>query len=169
MSPILKSQISAIIGLILLATIAIAPWLAESYWLTPQTKKWADIINHKNQLVTQMMGIDKEVTQFNNIAEKQAANVAFRKNISSATIDGIQGFVNSNPKYQVNFKIAQAPDTHDIRITVQANYNLFGALLSDLWNNYQFVEINSMVIKPSLTRSEEEVTATISVRLPQSQ
>jgi hypothetical protein len=50
-----------------------------------------------------------------------------------------------------------------------AQYNTLGQLLTDLWNTFQFIELSSLVVKPSPNKPEEDVVATLTVRLPQAQ
>jgi hypothetical protein len=164
----LKSQIAAIIGLILLAVIAVAPWEAETHWLTPLETQWQGVIKHKNDLIIQMSGIQKDISAFPNIPDKQNANQEFTKSISLTTPDELQGYVTSNPKYQVaSFKAGVVPESHELRMSLVAKFNPFGQLMTDLWNNYEFMEITSMIVKPNPSRPDEEVSATIGIRLPQ--
>jgi hypothetical protein len=50
-----------------------------------------------------------------------------------------------------------------------AQYNTLGQLLTDLWNTFQFIELSSLVVKPSPNKPEEDVVATLTVRLPRGQ
>ena len=114
-----------------------------------------------------MLTLDREVASYSNMPEKKEANLAFKRNTETTTIDALQGFVNSSPKYQIfNFKTAQIPDSKDIRISLVASYNSLGMLLTDIWNTYQFMELNSMIMKPNPNRPDDEVIASISVKLP---
>jgi hypothetical protein len=75
--------------------------------------------------------------------------------------------VNSNPKYQVfNFKTIQAPDSKEVKFSMVASYNSLGQLLTEMWNTFQFMEVNSMIMQPNPNRPDEEVITSVSVRLP---
>jgi hypothetical protein len=162
-----RAQIAAILGILLLAVITVAPWLAASHWLKPQEVKWKAIITHKEELVTQMLALDREASSYQNIPEKKEANLTFRRNMETTTLDSLQGFVNSSPKYQVfNFKTIQIPDSKEVKFSMAASYNSLGQLLTDMWNNFQFMELNSMIIQPNPNRPDDEVITSVSVRLP---
>jgi ABC-type uncharacterized transport system YnjBCD permease subunit len=162
-----RAQIAAILGILLLAAVTVAPWVAVSHWLKPQEAKWRSIITHKDDLVRQMLALDKEVSSYQNIPEKKEANITFQKNIAATTLDSLQGFVNSNPKYQVfNFKTIQVPDSKEVKFSLVASYNSLGQLLTDLWNTFQFMEINSMIMQPNPNKPDEEVITSVSIRLP---
>jgi hypothetical protein len=164
----IKSQIAALLGLLLLATIAVAPWEAETHWLEPQKARWNAVIAHKNDLLIQQHNLRNEIDSFQYIPEKTAANQQFRKNMGSTTPDDIQGFITSSPKYQIfGFKATQIPETRELRISLVAKYNPLGQMLTDLWNNYEFMEITTMIVKPNPARPDDEVSATIGIRLPQ--
>jgi len=162
-----RAQIAAILGILLLAAITIAPWMAASHWLKPQEVKWRAIISHKDELVAQMLSLDKEVSSYQNIPEKKEANLSFKKNMETTTLDSLQGFVNSSPKYQVfNFKTLQLPDSKEVKFSMVASYNSLGQLLTDMWNTFQFMELNSMIMQPSPNRPDDEAIISVSVRLP---
>jgi hypothetical protein len=162
-----RAQIAASLGIVVLAFITVAPWVAESHWLKPQEARWRAIIRHKDDLVIQMLALDKEVTSYQNIPEKKEANQSFRRNVDSSTLDGLQGFVSSNPKYQVfNFKTSQAADSKVVKVSLVTSYDQLGHLLTDMWNNYQFLELDSMIMKPNPNRPDDEVLASALVKLP---
>ena len=162
-----KAQIAASLGVVLLAFITVAPWVAESHWLKPQEARWRAIIRHKDDLVIQMLALDKEVISYQNIPEKKEANQSFRKNVDSTTLDGLQEFVSGNPKYQVfNFKTSQAAGSKEAKISLAASYDQLGHLLTDIWNNYQFLELDSMIMKPNPNRPDDGVLASALVNLP---
>jgi Tfp pilus assembly protein PilO len=167
MSPNIKAQIAAIAGILILASITLTPWLAGSYWLTPQEVKWHATIKHKEDLVQQMLSLDREVSAYKNIPEKREVNHTFKKNMERTTVDALQAFVSSNPKYQIsNFKISQVPDSKEIKVSLMGSYNALGQFTTDLWNTYQFMELTSLIIKPNQNHPEDEVVASFSVKLP---
>jgi hypothetical protein len=163
----IRAQIAAISGILLLASITVAPWMVESHWLKPQEVKWHAIIKHKNELVATMLALDKAAMAYQNMPEKKEANQSFQHNRESTSLDNIQSYVGSNPKYMVsNFKTSLAQDSKSGKISFTASFNDLGRLFTDVWNNYQFLALNSMIMKPNPNRSEEEIMVSASVALP---
>jgi hypothetical protein len=163
----IRAQIAAILGILLLASITVAPWMVESHWLKPREVKWKAIIKHKDALVATELALDKAAMAYQNIPEKKEANQSFQHNRESTSLDSIQSYVGSNPKYMVfNFKTSLAQDNKSGKISFTASYNALGQMLTDVWNNYQFLVLNSMIMKPNPNHPEEEVMVSASVTLP---
>ena len=161
-----KAQAAAIIGILFLATLTVAPWVAGSHVLKPRAERWRQVIQRKDELLIQQSNLESEIQAYQNMAEKKEVNDRFQKNIEQTSIDALQGLIN-NGKYTIyNFKTTQLPDTKEVRFSFVAPYNTVGQMLTDLWNTFQFPEVNSLVVKPSPNKPDEEVVATLSVKMP---
>lgn len=161
-----KHQGAAILALGCLLIITLAPWVAVSHWLRPLEDVWKHEIKLKDDLLTSKNDVQFKTKAFVNIDEKQTANDTFIQTRSKATLDSIQGFINSG-KFQVqNFKNMQTADPKEMRFSIVSSYNGFGAVLTELWNNFQFLDLSSIVVKANPNKPDEEIVATISIKLP---
>jgi hypothetical protein len=164
----LRAQLAAVAAILFLALVAVAPWVAGSHVLKPVAVKWNQIIRHKDGLLVEEAGLEAKIKEFQNMEEKRTANELFQKNINQSGLDSMQGFIN-NGKYPIySFRTLQL-DSKETSFSFVAQYNTLGQLLTDLWNTFQFVELSSLVMKPSPNKPEEDVVATLTVRLPQAQ
>jgi hypothetical protein len=164
----LRAQLAAVAAILFLALVAVAPWVAGSHVLKPVSVKWNQIIRHKDGLLVEEAGLEAKIKEFQNMEEKRTANELFQKNINQSGLDSMQGFIN-NGKYPIySFRTLQL-DSKETSFSFVAQYNTLGQMLTDLWNTFQFVELSSLVMKPSPNKPEEDVVATLTVRLPQAQ
>jgi hypothetical protein len=162
----LKAQAAAITGVLFLATLTVAPWVAGSHILKPRAEQWRRVVQRKDELLVQKSNLESEIQAYQNMAEKKEVNDRFQKNIDQTSIDALQGFIN-NGKYSIySFKTTQLPDTKEIRFSFVAPYNMLGQMLTDLWNTFQFVEVSSLIMKPSPNKPDEDIVATLSVKMP---
>ena len=167
-SKALRAQIAAVAAIVFLALVAVAPWVAGSHVLKPVSAKWNQIIRHKDGLLAEKAGLEAKIKEFQNMEEKRKANELFQKNIDQSGLDSLQGLIN-NGKYPIySFRTLQL-DSKETSFSFVAQYNTLGQLLTDLWNTFQFIELSSLVVKPSPNKPEEDVVATLTVRLPQAQ
>jgi hypothetical protein len=158
-----RAQLAAVAAILFLALVAVAPWVAGSHVLKPVSVKWNQIIKHKDGLLVEKAGLEARIRE-----EKGKANELFQKNIDQSGLDSMQGFIN-NGKYPIySFRTFQL-DSKETSFSFVAQYNTLGQLLTDLWNTFQFVELSSLVMKPSPNKPEEDVVATLTVRLPRAQ
>ena len=163
-----RAQLAAVAAILFLAMVAVAPWIAGSHVLKPVSLKWNRIIKHKDELLAEKAGLEAKIKDFQNMEEKRKANELFQKNIEQSGLDSMQGFIN-NGKYPIySFRTLQL-DSKETSFSFVAQYNTLGQLLSDLWNTFQFMEMSSLVMKPSPNKPDEDVVATLTVRLPQGQ
>ncbi len=163
-----RAQLAAVAAILFLAMVAVAPWVAGSHVLKPVSLKWNRIIKHKDELLAEKAGLEAKIKDFQNMEEKRKANELFQKNIEQSGLDSMQGFIN-NGKYPIySFRTLQL-DSKETSFSFVAQYNTLGQLLSDLWNTFQFMEMSSLVMKPSPNKPDEDVVATLTVRLPQGQ
>ena len=163
-----RAQLAAVAAILFLAMVAVAPWVAGSHVLKPVSLKWNRIIRHKDELLAEKAGLEAKIKDFQNMEEKRKANELFQKNIEQSGLDSMQGFIN-NGKYPIySFRTLQL-DSKETSFSFVAQYNTLGQLLSDLWNTFQFMEMSSLVMKPSPNKPDEDVVATLTVRLPQGQ
>ncbi|ODU25443.1 MAG: hypothetical protein ABS95_00050 [Verrucomicrobia bacterium SCN 57-15] len=164
----IRAQLAAAAAILFLALVAIAPWVAGSHILKPVSGKWGQIIKHKDELLAEKGGLESRLKEFQNMEEKKKANEIFQRNIEQTGLDSIQGLIN-NGKYSIySFRTVQL-DSKETSFSFVAQYNTLGQLLTDLWNTFQFVELSSLVMKPSPNKPDEDVVATLTVRLPQTQ
>lgn len=164
----IRTQLAAVAAVLFLAIVAIAPWVAGSHILKPLSGRWGQIIRHKDELLAEKAGLEAKLREFQNMEEKKKANDIFQRNIEQTSLDSIQGLIN-NGKYSIySFRTVQL-DSKETSFSFVAQYNTLGQLLSDLWNTFQFVELSSLVMKPSPNKPDEDVVATLTVRLPQAQ
>ena len=164
----LRAQLAAVAAIVFLALVAVAPWVAGSHVLKPVSVKWTQIIRHKDGLLAEKAGLEAKIKEFQNMEEKRKANELFQKNINQSGLDSMQGLIN-NGKYPIySFRTLQL-DSKETSFSFVAQYNTLGQLLTDLWNTFQFIELSSLVVKPSPNKPEEDVVATLTVRLPQAQ
>lgn len=162
----LKAQAAAITGILFLAMLTVAPWVGGSHILKPRAEQWRQVIQRKDELLIQKSNLESEIQAYQNMTQKKEVNGRFQKNIEQTSIDALQGFIN-NGKYSIyNFKTTQLPDTKEVRFSFVAPYNTLGQMLTDLWNTFQFLEVGSLVMKPSPNKPDEDVVATLSVKLP---
>ena len=167
-STALRAQLAAVAAIVFLALVAVAPWVAGSHVLKPVSVKWNQIIRHKDGLLAEKVGLEAKIKEFQNMEEKRKANELFQKNINQSGLDSMQGLIN-NGKYPIySFRTLQL-DSKETSFSFVAQYNTLGQLLTDLWNTFQFIELSSLVVKPSPNKPEEDVVATLTVRLPQAQ
>ena len=167
-SQALRAQLAAVAAIVFLALVAVAPWVAGSHVLKPVSVKWNQIIQHKDGLLAEKAGLEAKIKEFQNMEEKRKANELFQKNINQSGLDSMQGLIN-NGKYPIySFRTLQL-DSKETSFSFVAQYNTLGQLLTDLWNTFQFIELSSLVVKPSPNKPEEDVVATLTVRLPQAQ
>jgi len=163
-----RAQLAAVAAILFLAMVAVAPWVAGSHVLKPVSLKWNRIIKHKDELLAEKAGLEAKIKDFQNMEEKRKANELFQKNIEQSGLDSMQGFIN-NGKYPIySFRTLQL-DSKETSFSFVAQYNTLGQLLTDLWNTFQFMEMSSLVMKPSPNKPDEDVVATLTVRLPQGQ
>ena len=163
-----RAQLAAVAAILFLAMVAVAPWVAGSHVLKPVSLKWNRIIKHKDELLAEKAGLEAKIKDFQNMEEKRKANELFQKNIEQSGLDSMQGFIN-NGKYPIySFRTLQL-DSKETSFSFVAQYNTLGQMLSDLWNTFQFMEMSSLVMKPSPNKPDEDVVATLTVRLPQGQ
>ena len=164
----LRAQLAAVAAILFLALVAVAPWVAGSHVLKPVSLRWHQVIKRKDDLLAEKTGLEAKLKEFQNMEEKRKANDLFQKNIDQSGLDSIQGLIN-NGKYPIySFRTLQL-DSKETSFSFVAQYNTLGQLLTDLWNTFQFVELSSLVMKPSPNKPEEDVVATLTVRLPQAQ
>ena len=164
----IRAQLAAVAAILFLALVAVAPWVAGSHVLKPVSLKWNRIIEHKDQLLAERAGLEAKIKDFQNMEEKRKANDLFQKNIEQSGLDSMQGFIN-NGKYPIySFRTLQL-DSKETSFSFVTQYNTLGQLLTDLWNTFQFIEMSSLAMKPSPNKPEEDVVATLTVRLPQGQ
>ncbi len=164
----LRAQLAAVATILFLALVAVAPWVAGSHVLKPVSLRWHQVIKRKDGLLAEKAGLEAKLKEFQNMEEKRKANDLFQKNIDQSGLDSIQGLIN-NGKYPIySFRTLQL-DSKETSFSFVAQYNTLGQLLTDLWNTFQFVELSSLVVKPSPNKPEEDVVATLTVRLPQAQ
>lgn len=164
----IRIQLAAVAAILFLALVAIAPWIAGSHVLKPLSGRWGQIIRHKDELLAEKAGLEAKLGEFQNMEEKKKANEIFQRNIEQTSLDSIQGLIN-NGKYSIySFRTVQL-DSKETSFSFVAQYNTLGQLLTDLWNTFQFVELSSLVAKPSSNKPDEDVVATLTVRLPQTQ
>ena len=164
----LRAQLAAVAAIVFLALVAVAPWVAGSHVLKPVSVKWNQIIRRKDGLLVEEAGLEAKIKEFQNMEEKRKANELFQKNIDQSGLDSMQGLIN-NGKYPIySFRTLQL-DSKETSFSFVAQYNTLGQLLTDLWNTFQFVELSSLVMKPSPNKPEEDVVATLTVRLPRAQ
>ena len=164
----LRAQLAAVAAILFLALVAVAPWVAGSHVLKPVSLRWHQVIKRKDGLLAEKAGLEARLKEFQNMEEKRKANDLFQKNIDQSGLDSIQGLIN-NGKYPIySFRTLQL-DSKETSFSFVAQYNTLGQLLTDLWNTFQFVELSSLVMKPSPNKPEEDVVATLTVRLPQAQ
>lgn len=162
----LRAQLAAVAAILFLGLIATAPWAVGSHILKPLSGRWGHIIKHKDALLAEKAGLETKINEFQNMEEKKKANEMFQRNIDQTGLDSIQGLIN-NGKYSVySFRTVQL-DSKETSFSFVAHYNTLGQLLTDLWNTFQFVELSSLVMKPSPNKPDEDVVATLTVRLPQ--
>lgn len=161
-----KHQVAAILALGCLLLLTLAPWVAVSHWLRPLEDNWKHEIKLKDDLLVTRNDAKLKVKAFVNIVEKKNANEKFIDTRSKATIDAMQGFVNSGKFPIQNFKNMQTSDAKEMRFSIVSTYNGFGSVLTELWNTFQFLELNSIVVKANPNKPDEEIVATISVKLP---
>jgi len=163
-----RAQLAAVAAILFLAMVAVAPWVAGSHVLKPVSLKWNRIIKHKDELLAEKAGLEAKIKDFQNMEEKRKANELFQKNIEQSGLDSMQSFIN-NGKYPIySFRTLQL-DSKETSFSFVAQYNTLGQLLTDLWNTFQFMEMSSLVMKPSPNKPDEDVVATLTVRLPQGQ
>ena len=163
-----RAQLAAVAAILFLALVAVAPWVAGSHVLKPVSVKWNQIIKRKDGLLVEKAGLEARIKEFQNMEEKGKTNELFQKNIDQSGLDSMQGFIN-NGKYPIySFRTLQL-DSKETSFSFVAQYNTLGQLLTDLWNTFQFVELSSLVMKPSPNKPEEDVVATLTVRLPRAQ
>ncbi len=163
-----RTQLAAVAAVLFLAMVAIAPWVAGSHVLKPLSGRWGQIIHHKDELLAEKEGLEAKLREFQNMEEKKKANEIFQRNVEQTSLDSIQGLIN-NGKYSIySFRTVQL-DSKETSFSFVAQYNTLGQLLTDLWNTFQFVELSSLVMKPSPNKPDEDVVATLTVRLPQMQ
>jgi len=163
-----RAQLAAVAAILFLAMVAVAPWVAGSHVLKPVSLKWNRIIKHEDELLAEKAGLEAKIKDFQNMEEKRKANELFQKNIEQSGLDSMQGFIN-NGKYPIySFRTLQL-DSKETSFSFVAQYNTLGQLLTDLWNTFQFIEMSSLVMKPSPNKPDEDVVATLTVRLPQGQ
>jgi len=164
----LRAQLAAVAAILFLALVAVAPWVAGSHVLKPVSVKWNQIIRRKDGLLVEEAGLEAKIKEFQNMEEKRKANELFQKNIDQSGLDSMQGLIN-NGKYPIySFRTLQL-DSKETSFSFVAQYNTLGQLLTDLWNTFQFIELSSLVMKPSPNKPEEDVVATLTVRLPRAQ
>jgi hypothetical protein len=164
----LRAQLAAVAAILFLALVAVAPWVAGSHVLKPVSLRWHQVIKRKDGLLAEKTGLEAKLKEFQNMEEKRKANDLFQKNIDQSGLDSIQGLIN-NGKYPIySFRTLQL-DSKETSFSFVTQYNTLGQLLTDLWNTFQFVELSSLVMKPSPNKPEEDVVATLTVRLPQAQ
>lgn len=164
----LRAQLAAVAAILFLALVAVAPWVAGSHVLKPVSLRWHQVIKRKDGLLAEKAGLEAKLKEFQNMEEKRKANELFQKNIDQSGLDSIQGLIN-NGKYPIySFRTLQL-DSKETSFSFVTQYNTLGHLLTDLWNTFQFVELSSLVMKPSPNKPEEDVVATLTVRLPQAQ
>lgn len=162
----LKIQAAAILGILLLALLSVAPWLVGSHVLRPKSETWSRIIARKDELLAQKARLEDELKAYQNMAAKKQVNADYRKNIEGTNLESLQGFMNSG-KYSIySFKTIELPESNEVRFSFAGAYNALGQLLSELWNTFQFLEVSSLVMKPSPTKPDEDAVITLVVRLP---
>lgn len=167
-STAIRTQLAAVAAILFLALVAIAPWVAGSHILKPLSGRWGQIIRHKDELLAEKADLEAKLREFQNMEEKKKANDIFQRNIEQTSLDSIQGLIN-NGKYSIySFRTVQL-DSKEASFSFVAQYNTLGQLLTDLWNTFQFVELSSLVMKTSPNKPDEDVVATLTVRLPQTQ
>lgn len=162
----LKNQAAAVVGIIILAVLAVAPWLVGSHILKPKATQWNEVIDGKNKLLQQKSQLEDELRAYQNMAEKKEVNERYRKNIEQTNLESLQGFINSGKYSLYGFKTAQMPEIKGLRFSFSTPYNTLGQLLTEMWNTFQFVEIDSLVMKPSPNKPDEEVVITLVIRMP---
>lgn len=163
----LRAQLAAVAAILILALTASIPWLAGSHVLKPCSAKWSQIIQRKDELLVERERLAAKIGEFQNMDEKKKANDLFQRSMDQTGLDSIQGLIN-NGKYSIsNFRTVSL-DSKETSFSFVASYNTLGQLLTDLWNTFQFVELSSLAIKSSPNRPDEDVVATLTVRLPQS-
>lgn len=162
----IRNQTAAIVGVIILATLAVAPWLIVSHILTPWGKEYNQIIQSKDDLLVKKSRLEDELKAYQNMAEKKEVNDRFHKNIEQTSIDALQVFFKNGKHVISGFKTVQQPETKEIRFIFSAEYNTMGQIMSDLWNNFQFVEVSSLTMRPSPIKPEEDVIVTLVLRMP---
>ena len=164
----IRIQLAAVAAILFLALVAIAPWIAGSHVLKPLSGRWGQIIRHKDELLAEKAGLEAKLRDFQNMEEKKKANEIFQRNIEQTSLDSVQGLIN-NGKYSIySFRTVQF-DSKETSFSFVAQYNTLGQLLTELWNTFQFVELSSLVMKPSSNKPDEDAVATLTVRLPQTQ
>jgi len=162
----IRAQLAAVAAILFLALVTIAPWVVGSHVLKPLSGKWGRIIGRKDELLAEKAGLESKLSEFQYMEEKKKANEIFQRNVDQTGLDSIQGLIN-NGKYSIySFRTVQL-DSKETSFSFVTQYNTLGQLLTDLWNTFQFVELSSLVMKPSPNKPDEDVVATLTVRLPQ--
>jgi len=162
----IRAQLAAVAAILFLALVTIAPWVVGSHVLKPLSGKWGRIIGRKDELLAEKAGLESKLSEFQYMEEKKKANEIFQRNVDQTGLDSIQGLIN-NGKYSIySFRTVQL-DSKETGFSFVTQYNTLGQLLTDLWNTFQFIELSSLVMKPSPNKPDEDVVATLTVRLPQ--